>query len=153
MDATDMLCHWLFACTSSISLISALSISSRYFPSPYYIWLGRSRACDGNRISFTPEFEPNSMIPTNGLTQRQSLESNHSKDDISVISEATLSQLDHVIDITPPLSSFQYQASKVCLSKSLLFGMPDHCIRWSACPITNNRFTGNSKHLFIPSLG
>ena len=80
--------------------------------SPYYIWLGRSRACDSNRISFTPEFDSN----TAGNLSKLSTESNSSNDNLSLLSESstdTLAQTEHVIDITPPLSSFQYQTSKV----------------------------------------
>ncbi|TFK44649.1 hypothetical protein BDQ12DRAFT_593303 [Crucibulum laeve] len=86
---------------------------------PYYIWLGRPRACDVTRFCHAFEVEGGntigncSPVPTTGTKNLEVVPTLEIGEPIIQLSSLTaLEKAANVINITPPLSAFHYQIEK-----------------------------------------
>lgn len=128
--------------------------------SPYYIWLGRSRSCDVSQACHAFEVEGGNLI---GNCSPVLLHDGGARDSVPPleIGEPAIDIEERnksgsvVIEITPPLSTFHYQVSKVCVCCVLLVLLPTRpsISRPGVYPTMSNLFTRISGPISILSHG
>jgi betaine lipid synthase len=93
-----------------------LRLSSLIFPSPYYIWLGRSRSCDVSRFCHAFEVEGGNMLGNCSPASFTTIKDSETIPPLEIGEPALNTQVSHadaLITVTPPLSSFHYHLGKV----------------------------------------